>query len=96
MDWNQIIAAAINSVLVLMAVQLLKTYALPWLKQQAPWVLPIVSLVIGPALTAAVNALSAMFGYPIDLSPIIGVFAGGTAVALHQIGKQASPLKRAA
>jgi len=96
MDWNQIIAAAINSVLVLLAVQLIKVHAIPFLKQSAPWALPIISLVIGPAITAATNWLAAFLGYPIDLSPIAGVFIGGTAVALHQIGKQTSPLKRAA
>ncbi len=95
MDWNQIIAAAINSVLVLMAVQLLKVHGIPWLKQSAPWALPIISMVIGPALTAAMNWISAALGYPVDLSPIVGIFAGGTAVALHQVGKQASPLKKA-
>lgn len=96
MDWNQILAAAINSVLVLAAVQALKVHVVPWLKQTAPWAIPIIALVIGPALTAGMNFLSAFLGYPIDLSPIIGVFAGGTAVALHQVGKQTSPLKRAA
>lgn len=94
MDWNQIIAAAINSVLVLVVVQLLKVHGIPYLNQNVPWAIPLISIAIGPALTAAMNFLSAQFGYPIDLSPIIGVFAGGTAVALHQVGKQAEFRKR--
>lgn len=89
MDWNMIAAAAINSVLVLMAVQALKVKGIPWLNLNAPWLLPIIAIVIGPVMTLLMNHLSAYFGYPIDLSPIVGVFAGGTAVALHQIGAQA-------
>ena len=92
MDWNQIAAAAINSVLVLMAVQFLKTTGVPWLNANAPFLLPIIAMLIGPLMAIAMNYLSALLGYPIDLSPIIGVFIGGTAVALHQVGKQA--LKR--
>ena len=92
MDWNQIAAAAINSVLVLMAVQFLKTTGVPWLNAKAPFLLPIIAMLIGPAMAIAMNYLSALLGHPIDLSPIIGVFVGGTAVALHQVGKQA--LKR--
>lgn len=88
MDWNQIAVAAINSVLVLMAVQFLKVKGVPWLRLNAPFLLPIIALIAGPALTAAMNYLTAFFGYPVDLSPIIGVFSGGTAVALHQVAKQ--------
>ena len=94
MDWNQIIAVTINSVLVLMAVQFIKNYGLPWLKSNAPWALPLISVLIGPLLTYLMNIVSSLLGYPIDLSPIIGLFAGGTAVALHQIGKQAETRKR--
>jgi len=96
MDWNQIIAAAINSVLVLLVVQGLKTYAIPWLNEKVPWALPLISLVIGPGIAFVTNSLSTALGYPIDLSLIIAVFTGGTAVALHQIGKQAEFRKRVA
>lgn len=88
MDWNQIAAALINSVLVLMAVQFLKVKGLPWLNLNAPWVLPLIAILIGPLMQMLTNYLVGMLGYPIDLSPIVGLFTGGMAVALHQIGKQ--------
>ena len=88
MDWNQIFAAAINSVLVLMAVQALKTFVVPFLGEKAPWVIPLIAMGIGPLMVWCMDMLGTMLGYPIDLSPIIGVFLGGTAVALHQVGKQ--------
>ncbi len=88
MEWMLLLANLINAVLVLMAVQAIKTHLLPYLNINAPWVLPIIAFVIGPLMMVAMVALSEMIGYPIDLSPIIGVFTGGTAVALHQVGKQ--------
>ena len=88
MDWNEIAAAAINSVLVLIAVQFLKTKGIPWLNLHVPWLLPLIAMAIGPLMMIAMSYLSEYFGYLIDLSPIIGVFTGGMAVALHQVGKQ--------
>ena len=88
MDWYEVAAAAINSVLVLMAVQFLRSYGMPWLKEKADWLIPIIAIVIGPGMVALTNYLTMLLGYPIDLSPISGVFLGGSAVAIHQVGKQ--------
>jgi len=88
MDWYEVAAAAINSVLVLMAVQFLRSYGMPWLKKNADWLIPIIAVFIGPLMVVLTNFLTEWAGYPIDLSPISGVFLGGSAVAIHQVGKQ--------
>lgn len=88
MDWNQVIAATINAVVVLMVVQFLKVKGLPWLNKNVPWVLPLVAMLVGSLATMLADYLAALLGYPIDLSPIVGLFSGGTAVALHQVGRQ--------
>jgi len=90
MDWNLIAATAINAVLVLMAVQFLKTTGIPWLNKNLPWTLPLIALVIGPLMQMLTNYLMGLLGYPIDLSAIVGLFTGGTAVAVHQIYRQAT------
>lgn len=90
MEWNLIAATTINAVFVLIAVQFLKVHGIPWLKQEAPWVLPLITLVIGPLMQMLTNYLVGLLGQPIDLSPIVGLFTGGTAVALHQIYKQSN------
>jgi len=82
-----VIAALINSVLVLLVVQVLKT-AIPKLKESIPWLIPILAGAIGPAVAAGQNALFAWLGVPIDLSAIVAIFTGGTAVAINQVGKQ--------
>ena len=93
-DWTVLLAGAINCVLVIAVVQILKG-TLPYLRLTAPWLLPTLTLVIGPLLTYLQNALAAALGWPIDLSPIIAVFTGGTAVTLHQIKEQReAPEKR--
>jgi len=88
MDWYEVAAAAINSVFVLMAVQFLRSQGMPWLKENADWLIPIIAVFIGPLMVVLTNYLTMLLGYPIDLSPISGVFLGGSAVAIHQIGKQ--------
>lgn len=88
MDFMLLLANLINAVLVLAAVQALKTYAIPFLKEKVPWVLPIVAMAIGPLMMLAAEFLFTLIGHPIDLSPIIAVFVGGSAVALHQVGVQ--------
>ena len=94
MDWNQIIAVFINSVLVLMAVQFIKNYGIPWLKQNAPWALPLIAVLVGPIMTYLTNIVSSALGYPVDLSPIAGLFSGMAAVVLHQVGKQTEARKK--
>ena len=43
---------------------------------------------IGFALPAIATWLSALTGTPIDFSPILGFFAGFSAVGMHQVVKQ--------
>ena len=94
MDWNEILAVLINSVLVLMAVQFIKTTGIPWLKANTPWALPLIAVLVGPIMTYLTGIISSTLGYPVDLSPIAGLFAGMAAVVMHQVGKQAEPRKR--
>lgn len=88
-----LLANLINAVLVVAAVQAIRTYVMPVLRERFEWSLPLIAMAIGPLMMVAMAKLSGMIGYPIDLSPIIGVFTGGTAVALHQIGKQLKKVK---
>lgn len=90
-EWSSVIAAFINSGVVLGVVQLIKKW-LPVLNEKVPWLIPIIAGAIGPAVAALQNWLSTLLGVPIDLSPIAAIFTGGTAVALYQIGKQASKM----
>ncbi len=88
MEWMLLLANLINAVLVVALVQAIKTYVMPFLRINAPWALPLIAFAIGPLMMLAMEALSGVVGYPIDLSPIIGVFTGGTAVAMNQVVKQ--------
>lgn len=85
MDWPLIIANLINMVLVLMGVQVLKNYVIPWLKANFPWVLPILAGSMGAFLQLVTDALMVWLGHPIDLSPIGGLFTGFMAVAAYDI-----------
>lgn len=80
-NWNEIIALAINSVLVFTAVQLVKGYApgLPAVAKQ------ILALAGGPLLMMfAQPTLSGLLGYPIDFSPLANALGGlvSSAVAM--------------
>ena len=88
MDYMLLLANFINAVAVIAAVQAIKTYVLPFLNEKAPWVLPLIAMAIGPLMMIASEYLFNLIGWPIDLSPIVGVFVGGTAVAIHQVGVQ--------
>jgi len=88
-EWSNVIAAFINSGVVIGVVQLIKKW-LPVLNDKVPWIIPILAGAIGPGIAVIQNWLSTVLGVPIDLSPIAAIFTGGTAVALYQVGKQAS------
>ena len=89
MTWQPILANLINTVLVLLAVELLKM-VIPKLSAVAGWLIPIIAAMIGPLIAVLQNLLTTWLGIPIDLSPIVAVFTGGSAVALYQIGHQLS------
>jgi hypothetical protein len=87
-DWGMIGAAAINSVGVLLAVQVIKYY-LPMLRTKYPWAIPIIAVLAGPAFAQLTSLLFGILGHPVDLGPILGALTGTAAVAMNQIGKQA-------
>lgn len=87
LPWQMLVGATINSVIILALVQAIKMY-LPKVREAVPWALPIIAAAIGPAVAAGQTGLAGWLGVPIDLSPMLGLFTGASAVALHQIGKQ--------
>ena len=89
MDWMLIAATFLNVIFVMIAVQALKTYVMPFLKEKYPWVLPILTTVMGPLIVMLTNWLSAIIGHPIDFSEIIGVFTGIGAVAIYTASRAA-------
>lgn len=89
MNWQTLVAALINCVVVLGIVQLLKVY-IPVLNEKVPWILPMFASLIGVLIVPLQTYLAELLGVPIDLSPIVGAFTGASAVAIHQIGIQAS------
>jgi len=74
-----ILANLINMVLVVALVGLLKKI-LPGLKEKSPLVLQLIALVVGVAVPFLGAKLTVWLGFPIDLSPIVGVFTGLGAV----------------
>ena len=89
MPWQQIVANLINTVLVLLAVEGIKK-VLPIINASVPWILPIIAAVIGPAVALIQGYVGSWLGVNVDLSPIVAIFTGGSAVALYQVGKQFS------
>lgn len=83
LPWQQIVGFLINTVGVMLIMQLLKTFK-PQLRQYIPILAPIVAVAV-PALALW---LTAMLGVPIDFSLILGFFSGSTAVGLHQVWSQ--------
>ena len=71
-DWGAVIAIAINSVLVVVVLELMKM-VLPGL---SPFVKQLLAFVAGPSLTWLATYLSGVLGHPIDFSAIIALFAG--------------------
>jgi hypothetical protein len=88
-QWGSIIAALINTVIVLGIVQLLKMYV-PKLKEGVPWLIPIFAGAIGPAAAVGQTYLGSLLGVAIDLNPIVAIFTGASATAMNQVYKQAA------
>jgi hypothetical protein len=88
-DWHVLLAGFINSVAVVGVVQLIKSLA-PAVRSAVPWLLPILSVAIGPLVATLQSWIAAWVGLPIDLSPLIGAFTGGTAVMIHQAYRQST------
>lgn len=89
MAWQQIVANLINTVLVLLAVQGIKS-VIPFLNSKTPWLLPIIAAAIGPVVAIIQSWIGSWLGVNVDLSAIVAIFTGGSAVALYQFGKQLS------
>lgn len=87
-DWMQILSLAINSVFVVLAVQLLKGV----LTKIPGGIKQVLALVAGPLLLFAQSALSGWLGYPIDFSPLIqligGLGSGLAAMGLFDVGER--------
>ncbi len=81
--WWLILGFLINTAGVVLIVQLLKKYR----SQIKPYI-PMIAPLLGAALPVIATWLSALTGTPIDFSPILGFFAGFSAVGMHQVVKQ--------
>lgn len=86
-QWGTVVAGIINLLVTMVVVQALKSW-IPKINAQLPWLLPIIAGAVGPGLATLQNLISAWFGAPIDLSPVVAIFTGGSAVALHQVYRQ--------
>ncbi len=89
MNWPEILAVFVNSVLVLIAVQALKNYVMPFLKTRHPWTLPIIAMIAGPIFEPLSTFLTGLIGYPIDLSAIVAVLTGAASVAIYGVLRKA-------
>lgn len=91
---RQILTVLINSVFVMLAVQLIKSFA----PQIPPAVKQILAVAAGPLLLWASTAASQALGIEVDFSPIATVLAGLSsglmATGVHQV-KQRIMLKAA-
>ena len=88
LPWQLIAAYLFNAVVVVVVANVLKQ---KWeqIKPHLPWLAPLMGLV----LPAAAQFLAGVLGYPIDFSPILGLFSGAAAVAMHQTVKQRRKFK---
>lgn len=88
------VALVFNVGVVAALVQLLKLYVMPWLKEKAPYLIPIIGIAIGIAGALVLQATG------IDLSPIgdlfgAGIASGALASAGFAVAKEAqNKLKR--
>ncbi|NIO41040.1 MAG: hypothetical protein GTO41_13230 [Burkholderiales bacterium] len=72
LDWRYVMALFINSVLVVVAVEIVKSFA----PQLPGGIKQVLALVAGPVLMWASTAISSALGYAIDFGPLIEVFSG--------------------
>ena len=87
MTWQPIMAAAINTVIVLALVEVLKAQV-PVIRIAMPWVLPVLATLAGPMVAVAQTSLAGWLNLPIDLSPLVAVLSGAAATTVHQVGRQ--------
>ncbi len=88
-DWKTAAAAVINTAGVMAAVWVLNRY-LPAIRQSVPWLLPVLAGAAGPAVAALQAWLAGYLGVVIDLGPVLAAATGASAVAVHQVWKQAT------
>ena len=84
--WGPIIAGFINTILVVIAVNVLKAIW-PGLVEKFPWLRTVAAVIIAPALTFLSTWLTGFLGATVDLSPIIGVITGLIAVFSYDVSK---------
>ncbi len=88
-DWKTAAAAIINTAGVMAAVWALNR-SLPVIRQSVPWLLPILAGAAGPMLAGLQAWLASYLGVAIDLGPVLAVASGASAVAAHQVWRQAT------
>jgi uncharacterized membrane protein len=98
MNWQQLLAAFINGFVVYGVVQGLM-YLKPILQEKYPWAWTLLGAILGILIPIVANLLTSLLGVPIDLNPILNVFAGVMAVMMtwHRLNlKKITELRRTA
>lgn len=95
MNWNEVIAYFLNTVLVYLAVMGL-TRIMPIIREKYGFLVPLATPIIALVISTVAKLLGDLLGYPIDFSAITAVITGTTAVWAHQLGYQFSAKKRGA
>lgn len=80
MSWLSILALAINTVGTLVVLKLAAT-VVPALRDRFPDVVPFLSVLVGPGVAWVQKQLAAV-GILVDLSPLLAIFSGGSAMAI--------------
>ena len=88
LSWQQVVVLALNSGLVFAAAEVLKLIV-PTLRQRFGVLFPLINMLWGPAWLFVARYIGDLLGMSVDLSPIIGIFAGAAATGAHQIIAQA-------
>lgn len=94
MELSSTIALLINAFLVMMGVQALKAYVLPFIRVKAVWSLPIVASLAGLPMAQLTMYLSELVGAPIDLSPIAAVLSGMSTVVIYNVNRKGPRMGR--
>jgi hypothetical protein len=94
-NWAEVIAYLINTVLVVLIVQGMNK-VWPMIKEKYGFIIPLASPIIALAINTIGKVIGDLLGYPVDFSPIVAVITGTTAVWGHQLFHQMKAEKRGA
>lgn len=88
-DWRQLVGVLINTVGVLVVVQVIK-YVKAKYTDKYDAMLPVVAVALGPCLMALQGFLTSWLGFQgFDFTPISAALTGSLAVTAHQVYAQA-------